>query len=69
MLQMVLLDEAMEVHCEGTSDFGRSAGARAVDEALGTFMGKAMDPFADGGIGKREGVLPANLLDNVVMQC
>lgn len=54
MVQRVLLDEAIEVHCEGTRDFGRSAGARAVDEALGTFMGKVMDPFAEGGRGKCE---------------
>ena len=45
----------MEVPFEGTRDFGRSAGARAVDKATGTFMGKAMDPCAEGGISKREG--------------
>jgi hypothetical protein len=54
MLQGVLLDEALKVHFEGTSYFGRAAGARAVDEALSTFMGKAMNPFTEGGIGKRE---------------
>ena len=54
MVQGVLIDEAIEVHCECTGHFGRSTGARAVDEALDTFMGKAMDPLAQGGIGKRE---------------
>jgi hypothetical protein len=56
MLQGVLLDEAIEVLFQGTGDFGRSTGARAVEEARSPFMGKAMDPFAEGGIGKREGV-------------
>jgi hypothetical protein len=56
MLQRVLLDKASEVHFEGTRDFGRSPGARAVNKAMCTFMGKAMDPFAEGGIGKRERV-------------
>jgi hypothetical protein len=54
MVQRVLLDETIEVHVEGTRDFGRSAGAWAVDKARGTFMGKAMDPCAEGGIGKCE---------------
>jgi hypothetical protein len=54
MVQRVLLDEAIEVHFEGTRYLGRAAGARAVDEALGTFMGKAMDPCAKSGIGKGE---------------
>lgn len=56
MLQGILLDEAIEVLFQSTAYCGRSTGARAVDEAWGTFMGKAMDPFAEGGIGKREGV-------------
>jgi hypothetical protein len=56
MGQRVLLDEAIEMLFQGTGYFGRSTGARAVEEARGTFMGKAMDPFAEGGIGKREGV-------------
>ena len=49
-----LIDEAMEVHFEFTGHFGRSTGARAVDEALDTFIGKAMDPLAEGGLGKCE---------------
>ena len=56
MGQGILLDEAIEVPFQGTGDFGRSTGARAVEETRGSFMGKAMDPFAEGGIGKREGV-------------
>jgi len=52
MGQGVLIDEAIEVHGECTGHFERSTGARAVDEALATFIGKAMDPFAQCGIGK-----------------
>jgi uncharacterized protein YggL (DUF469 family) len=54
MVQGVLIDEAIEVHFEFTGHCGRSTGARAVDEALDPFIGKAMDPLAQGGIGKRE---------------
>ena len=56
MVQGGLIDEAIEGHCEFTGHFGRSTGARAVDEALATFMGKAMAPLAQGRRGKREGV-------------
>jgi hypothetical protein len=56
MVQGVLFDEAMEVLFQSTAYVGRSTGARAVEETRGTCMGKAMDPFAEGGIGKREGV-------------
>jgi len=54
MGQGVLIDEAIEVHGECTGHFERSTGARAVDEALATFIGKAMDPLAQGSIGKGE---------------
>jgi hypothetical protein len=54
MVQGVLLDEAIEVLFQGTGYFGRSTGARAVEEARGPCMGKAMDPFAEGGISKRK---------------
>jgi hypothetical protein len=56
MLQGVLLDEAIEGLFQGTGYFGWSTRARAVEKARGPFMGKAMDPCAEGGIGKREGV-------------
>jgi len=46
MVQGVLIDEAIKVHCEFTGHFGRSTGAPAVDEALDTFIGKTMDPLA-----------------------
>jgi hypothetical protein len=68
MLQGGLLDEALKVPFEGTSYCGRAAGARAVDEALRTFMGKALHPFTEGGIGKREWVgdrLQAGAFDDV----
>jgi hypothetical protein len=35
---------------------GGRAGARVVDEALSTCMGKAMNPCTEDGIGQREGV-------------
>jgi hypothetical protein len=56
MVQGVWLDEALEGLCQGTGDFGRSTGARAVEEARGPFMGQAMAPLAEGGRGKREGI-------------
>jgi hypothetical protein len=51
-----LLDEALEGLFQGTGYFGGSPRARAVEKARGPFMGKAMDPCAEGGIGQREGV-------------
>jgi hypothetical protein len=56
MLQRVLLDQAIEVLFQLTGDFGWSPGARAVDQALGALVGKAMDPFSQSGIGERERV-------------
>jgi hypothetical protein len=54
--QGVLIGETIEMLFQLTRHFGWATGARAVDEALRTCMGKAMHPFAEGRIGKREGV-------------
>ena len=56
MVQGVLIDKAIEVLFQRARDFGRSPRARAIDETLRTVVGKAIDPLAEGGIGKREGV-------------
>ena len=56
MLQGVLIDEAIELLCQLAGDFGRSTGARAIHETLGSLIGKAMHPFPQGGIGKLERV-------------
>jgi hypothetical protein len=54
MLQGVLVDEAIEVLFQLTRDFGRSTGARAITQALGPFVRKALHPFAERGIGQME---------------
>jgi hypothetical protein len=51
-----LIHEAIEMLFQRTGKFGRSTRARAVDEAWRALVGKAMDPFAQGRIGKLEGV-------------
>ena len=56
MLQGVLLDKALEVLFQRARDFGGAPGAGAVQEAGRALVGKAMDPFAQGRIGKLEGV-------------
>jgi len=56
MLQGVLVDEAIEVLFQRTGDFGRSPGAGAIPQPPRALGGKAMDPRAEGGIGKGEGV-------------
>ena len=55
MLEGVLIDQAIEVLFQLTRDFGRSPGARAIQQALRPLMGKALHPFAQGGIGQKEG--------------
>ena len=55
MLQRVLIDEAIEVLCQLARDFRRSPGARAVQQALGPLLGKALHPFAHSRIGQVEG--------------
>jgi len=54
MLQRVLIDEAIEVLFQCACHFGRSTGAGTIAQALGALVGKAIDPLAEGGIGKRE---------------
>src|SRR5262249_10838457 len=56
VLQWVLIDEAIEVLFQLARDFGRSPRARAIHQPLRAVAGKAVDPFAEGGIGKEEGV-------------
>ena len=55
MLQGVLLDQALEVLFQLTRHFGRSPGARAIAQALGPLLRKALHPFSEGGIGQVEG--------------
>ena len=52
MLEGVLIDKAIEVLFELTCDFGRSTGAWAIHQARHALVGKAVDPFTEGGIGK-----------------
>jgi len=54
VLERVLVDKTIKVVRQGTGDFGRATGARAVHEPLRALAGKAMDPLAQGGIGKVE---------------
>jgi hypothetical protein len=49
-----VIDEALEMLFQLTRDVGRSPGAWAVHEALCALVGKAMDPLAERGIGKRQ---------------
>jgi hypothetical protein len=56
MLQGVLVDEAIEVLFQRAGHFGRTTRAGAVDKARGAFMCKAIDPLAQRGIGKVQGV-------------
>jgi len=56
VLQGVLIDEAIEVLFQRARDLGRSTRAWAVDEAWRALLGKAIDPLAQGGIGKLERV-------------
>ena len=56
MLQGVLLDEALEVLFQCACDFGGSTRAGAIDEALGTLVGKTVHPLSQSGIGERERV-------------
>ena len=54
MLHGVLIDEAIEMLFQFTSHFRWSTGAGTIEQALGALVGKAIDPLAEGGIGKRE---------------
>ena len=68
MLEGVLIDKAIEVLFQLTCDFGRSTGAWAIHQARDALVSKAVDPFAEGGIGKVQRVgdrLEALPFDNV----
>ena len=54
MLQGVLIDQTIEVLFQLARHFGRSTGAGTIEQALGALVGKAIDPLAEGGIGKCE---------------
>jgi len=68
MLQGVVIDQTLEVLCQRTRDCGWSPRARAIHQPLGALVGKAVDPFTAGGIGKVQRVgdrLEALPLDDV----
>jgi hypothetical protein len=56
MLQGVLIDEAIEVLFQRARDFRRSPRAWAINQAWDPLAGKTIDPLAESGIGKGEGV-------------
>jgi hypothetical protein len=56
MLEGVLVNETVEVFFQRARDLTRSPGARAIYESLRAVAGKAMDPLAQGRIGKLERV-------------
>jgi hypothetical protein len=56
MLAGVLIDEAMEVLFQLACHCRRSSRAWAIDHALDALAGTTMDPLAERGIGKEEGV-------------
>jgi hypothetical protein len=47
VLQGVLLDQALEVLFQLARHLGRSPGARAIQQALGPLLRKALHPFAE----------------------
>ena len=56
MLERVLVHETVEVVFQRARHFTWAPGARAIDEPLRALVGKAVDPLAQGGIGKLERV-------------
>ena len=54
VLQGVLIDEVIEVAFQLARDFGRSPGARAVDEPPRPLVRKPIDPLPQGRIRKLE---------------
>jgi hypothetical protein len=56
MRQGGVIDEPIAVLFELVRHFGRSTGVRAILQAWGSLLGKALHPFAQGGIGKVEGL-------------
>ena len=55
MLQGVLVDETIEVLFQLARDFGWSTGARAIQQALGSLLRKALHPLTQGRIRHVEG--------------
>ena len=55
MLEGGLIDQAIAVLLQRARDFGRSTGARAIPQALGPLLRKALHPFSACGIGQVEG--------------
>jgi len=55
VLQGILLDEAIEVLLQRARDFGRSTGARAIPQARGALLRKALHPFPQGRMRQVEG--------------
>jgi hypothetical protein len=47
-----LIDQTIEVLFQLARDCGRATGARAIHETLRAVVGKAVDPLAQGRIGK-----------------
>jgi hypothetical protein len=56
VLEGVLVDKTIEVVRQGAGHFGWATGTGAILKTLNPMGGKAMDPFAPGGIGKVAGV-------------
>jgi len=54
MLKRVLIDEALEMPYKFAGHFGWATSTGAIPQALGALLGKALDPCAEGRIGKVE---------------
>jgi hypothetical protein len=68
MLERVVVDKTIKVLRQCAGDFRGSTGAGAIHQALDTLVRKAMDPLAQGGIGKVQRVgnrLEALAFDNL----
>ena len=52
MVERVFVHEAIQVLGQCTGDFRRATGARAIHQPLDPLVRKAMDPLAQGRIGK-----------------
>src|SRR5262245_3793818 len=55
MLERVLIDEAIKVLFQRAGDFRQSTGSRAISQALGPLLRKALHPFSECRIGYVEG--------------
>jgi hypothetical protein len=68
MVEGVFVHEAIKVRGQGTGDFRGSTGAGAIHQPLDPLVCEAMDPLAQGGIGKVQRVghrLEALAFDNL----